>query len=260
MPSPFPGMNPYLETEDAWHDFHERFMPLAAEIIGEQVGPNYIVKIDEQVYIHELSAEERRFLGRADVFVSETDVSPQSGAGAATADAPAYVRLPAVDVVSESTIEIRDRRNRQLVTEIELLSPSNKAPGPDRLQYLAKRGRLLSSRVNFVEIDLLRGGPRMPMTELPACDYCILVSRAEERPKAGVWPVKLRERLPEVPIPLRPHDSAPLLDLQTTLHRIYDAGRYWVYVYEERLDPPLSRDDAAWAAEIVKSTRGNGDT
>jgi hypothetical protein len=24
MPSPFPGMNPYLETDDAWHDFHEK--------------------------------------------------------------------------------------------------------------------------------------------------------------------------------------------------------------------------------------------
>ena len=61
MPSPFPGMNPYLEQEDAWHDFHERFMPLAAERIAAQVDPRYIVKIDEHVYIHELSAEQRRF-------------------------------------------------------------------------------------------------------------------------------------------------------------------------------------------------------
>ena len=51
MPSPFPGMNPYLEQEDAWHDFHERFLPLVAERIAAQVDPRYIVKIDEHIYI-----------------------------------------------------------------------------------------------------------------------------------------------------------------------------------------------------------------
>src|SRR4051812_187156 len=128
MPSPFPGMNPYLESEDAWHDFHERFMPVAAEMIGAQVGDNYIVKIDEHLYIHELSSEERRLLGRGDVFVSEVAPSTGSPLSTATITSPAHVVLPAVDVLSESVIEIRDRRNRQLVTAIELLSPSNKSP------------------------------------------------------------------------------------------------------------------------------------
>jgi hypothetical protein len=41
MPSPFPGMNPYLEQDDVWHDFHERFLPAAAEAIGVQVQPDY---------------------------------------------------------------------------------------------------------------------------------------------------------------------------------------------------------------------------
>src|SRR2546425_38374 len=100
MPSPFPGMNPYLETEDAWHDFHERFMPLAADEIGQQVGPNYIVKIDEHVYIHDFTTEQRSLVGRADIFVSETPYSTSSGAGAAALVAPAHVVLPAVDVVS----------------------------------------------------------------------------------------------------------------------------------------------------------------
>jgi hypothetical protein len=251
-------MNPYLETEDAWHDFHERFMPLAADMIGAQVGPNYIVKIDEHLYIHEFSAEQRRFLGRGDIFVSEIPGAVTKTVAVATLGAPVPVTLPAVDILSESVIEIRDRRNRQLVTEIELLSPSNKAPGPDRQQYLAKRGQLLSSRVNFVEIDLLRGGPRMPMDDLPPCDYCVLVSRGEERPRAGVWPIHLRDGLPSIRIPLRPDDPEPLLELQTALHRIYDAGRYALYIYEERLDPPLSADDAAWAAEIVSGAIAAG--
>ena len=70
MPSPFPGMNPYLEQDDVSHDFHERFLPAAAEVIGAQVQPDYIVKIDEHVYIHELAVESRRLLGRADLGVT----------------------------------------------------------------------------------------------------------------------------------------------------------------------------------------------
>jgi len=109
MPSPFPGMNPYLEQEDVRHDFHERFIPLVATILGGQLRPRYIVKIDEHIY-------ER-----------------------------------------VSFVEIRDRRDRELVTVVELLRPANKHPGPDREQYLAKRMALLSGPVHLVEIDLLRG-------------------------------------------------------------------------------------------------------
>src|SRR5439155_18245176 len=79
MPSPFPGMNPYLEHEDAWNDFHERFIPAAAEEIGRQVRPAYIVKIDQNVYVNELPEGERRLLGRLDVYLVE-------GSGKETAD------------------------------------------------------------------------------------------------------------------------------------------------------------------------------
>jgi hypothetical protein len=136
MPSPFPGMNPYLEQEDAWHDFHERFMPVAAEVLNAQVGPEYIVQIDEHLFIHELPPQSRSFLGRGDVTVSELRPSGATGAGAAVVEAPAEVGLPQVDLEGQSFLEIRDRRNRQLITVLELLSPSNKTPGPDREQYL----------------------------------------------------------------------------------------------------------------------------
>jgi hypothetical protein len=133
MPSLFPGMNPYIEQDDIWHDFHERFLPAAAEAIGFQVQPDYIVKIDEQVYVHELPAGSRHLLGRADLAVTPTYPAHeprQSAVG--LLDAPARVRLPAVDIESESFIEIRDRRSRELVCVVELLSPANKRPGPDR--------------------------------------------------------------------------------------------------------------------------------
>ncbi len=158
MPSPFPGMNPYLEQDDVWHDFHERFLPAAAEVIGAQVQPDYIVKIDEHVYVHELPASPRRLLGRADLGVTPVRPPGPPLPPVGLIDAPARVRLPAVDIEQETFLEIRDRRSRELVCVIELLSPSNKRPGPDREQYLFKRRQILASPAHLVEIDLLWGG------------------------------------------------------------------------------------------------------
>ena len=81
MPSPFPGMNPYLEQEDAWHDFHERFIPWVATLLGGQLRPRYIVKIDEHIYVHEMSAESRRWVGRADVSVAHGSQEAADRAG-----------------------------------------------------------------------------------------------------------------------------------------------------------------------------------
>lgn len=253
MPSPFPGMNPYLEQEDAWHDFHERCLPLVAERIAVQVDPQYIVKIDEHVYIHELSAEQRRFLGRADVTVGRSPPAAATRTAMGVLEAPAEGYLPAVDVERLAFVEIRDRRNRQLVTLIELLSPANKRPGGDRDQYLAKRNEILASAAHFVELDLLRGGLRPPVEERPRCDYCVLVSRCEQRPRVGIWPLRLSERLPLIPIPLRAPDPDAQLDLQELLHDIYDKARYQTYIYDGAPDPPLTPQDEVWARQFLPS-------
>jgi hypothetical protein len=244
-------MNPFLEQEEVWHDFHERFVPLAADVIGAQAPPEYIVKIDERIYVHDLATEDRQFLGRADVGIANRTDSSGTTSGAATVAAPAVVELPATDIESQSLIEIRDRRSRQLITVVELLSPSNKQPGPDRQQYLAKRRQVLASSAHLVEIDLLRGGQRMPMEALPPCDYCVLVSRAESRPQAGVWPLGLRDLLPTVPIPLRDGDADLSLDLEQLVHRVHEAARYENYIYEGSPTPSLTAADAAWAHGLI---------
>ncbi len=250
MTSPFPGMNPYLEQEDAWEDFHGSFMPVARELLEAQVGADYFVKIEEHIYIHELSAEQRRFLGRADVSVSRPP-DPSSQPGTAVLPGAIPVRLPAIDVERQSFLQIRDRRNRRVVTVIELLSPSNKRPGADREQFEAKRAAVLASSAHYVEIDLLRGWPRMPVEDPPACDYWVLVSRYEERPGASLWPVGLRERLPEISVPLQVPDANIRLDLQQIVHRVYDAANYGKYIYTSDPVPPLSAEDAAWAQQFV---------
>jgi hypothetical protein len=261
MPSPFPGMNPYLEQDDAWHDFHQQFIPQISQVIVPQVRPAYIVKVEEHVYIHERSAAEREFLGRPDVSIVQRHKPSSPRPTTKVLAAPAYGRIPlAIDVERQSFVEIRDRQSRELITVIELLSPSNKKPGGDREQYVAKRRQLLASSVHFVEIDLLRGGPRMPVEDLPDCDYCVLVSRAEERPDAEIWPLRLRERLPIIPIPLRAADGDARLDLQEALHHLYDAAGYEDYIYTHTPQPPLHPDDAAWARQFLPSSPPSGTT
>ncbi len=253
MPSPFPGMNPYIERASVWHDYHESFIPLVRDILTAQVLPRYFVRIDEQMYIHELSAEERRFfVGRGDLLIPAlTPASAEAGAASAVLEAPAKVRMPSFDAENLSFLEIRDRDSNELITVIELLSPANKYAGPDREQYLAKARKLQQSWVHFVEIDLLRGGPRMPWLDLPACDYCVVVSRYEQRPEAEFWPIRLRDRLPEIPIPLRRGDTDARLDLQHVLHRIYDAAGYAYHIYKGPPEPLLAPDDAAWAKSFL---------
>jgi hypothetical protein len=112
---------------------------------------------------------------------------------------------------------------------------------------------LLKTSAHFVEIDLLRGGRAMPHEKRPRCDCSVSVSRAEDRPWAGFWPIRLRRRLPAVPIPLRPGNPDAPIDLQEILHQVYDASGYGDFIYNGWPDPALSSRDAAWARTFVPS-------
>jgi hypothetical protein len=244
-------MNPYLEQDDAWHDFHERFLPLVADLLVAQVRPGYIVKIDEHVYVHEVPPEPRHFLGRAGLSVGRSATPDEPRPDVGLLEPPSQVGLPGLDLERLAFVEIRDRRNRELVTVVELLSPSNKRPGADREQYLAKREQILGSSAHLVEIDLLRGGKPLPLANRPDCAYSVLVSRVEDRPRAGFWPVGLRSRLPEIPVPLRAPDADARLDLQAIVHRLYDSAGYEDYIYDGVPDPPLVPDDLAWSRAFL---------
>jgi hypothetical protein len=130
MPSPFPGMNPYLEQDDLWQDFHQSFLPLVREILSAQVRPAYVVRVEEYLFIHELAVEERRPFGRSDVSITRNPGTSQAGTAGTLSAAPERSRwTPAVDVERHSFVEVRNRHDRELVTIIELLSPSNKRRG-----------------------------------------------------------------------------------------------------------------------------------
>jgi hypothetical protein len=250
-------MDPHLENVSLWQDFHQSFLPMARESLSAQIAPRYVVKIEEHLYIHHPSEpEERAFAGRTDVAVTRGERSSARASGAAVMEAPAHVRIPPITEVERvGYLEIRDRDRRQLVTVLELLSPSNKRPGADRDQYMNKRDQLLASDINFIEIDLLRGGPRLPWRDMRPCDYYAVVSRVEDRPDAGLWPIQLRDPLPKIPVPLRGGEQPAYLDLQKVLDRVYDAAGYRHYVYETEPEPPLAPADAAWARQLLPGTR-----
>lgn len=252
MPSPFPGMNPYLERRSACRSFHQNFLDAAQTALIEQVHPRYFVQLEATLYIHEPAAEERRLFGQADFGLTAKD----PGGGSATiphaTSAPAYASLPTGVAVEEVySLEIRDSEGNELVTVFELLSPTNKYAGPDREQYLGKRRHVFRSQTHLVEVDLLRGGPRMPLAGLPHSDYCAIVSRVEERPRVGVWPWRLRDPMPIVPVPLRASEPDAQLDLKAILDRLYDEKRYSDYIYAGPPEPRLAPDDAAWASQFV---------
>jgi hypothetical protein len=257
MPSPFPGMNPYLEQEGLWLDFHETYVIALRAALVPQILPNYVAIIEQHVYVREPEGERNVVVVRPDTaIVDQTGESALRPGGTALA-APTYVDLsgPALDVERESFIEVRDRNLRRVITVVELLSPSNKRPGDDRSAYLAKRNRYLKSGVNLVEIDLLRGWPRMPMRNQPRCDYCVMISQRSDWPSGGFWPILLRDSLPAIPVPLGDEDKPATLDLQALLHQVYDSVGYEAWIYNGSPTPPLGPEDEKWANGLVPSRR-----
>jgi hypothetical protein len=251
MPSPFPGMNPYFEQPGLWRGFHTTFLVSLRAALVPLVRPKYFVEVEESVYI-DPTGDEPRLFAVADAAVIKPNANGSAGSTAvAVVAAPVTVRVPGVTTRKARRLVIRDGKSQDVVTVIEVLSPSNKVGGADRDKYLEKRNEVLTSAAHFVELDLLRGGRRMPLRPPPAGDYYALVSRAWQRPDMGLWPFGLRDPLPAIPIPLRPGEPEPLLDLKPILDRAYDEAGYEDRIYRTPPDPPLSPADAEWAAGFV---------
>jgi hypothetical protein len=246
MPSPFPGMNPYFEQPGVWRGFHTSFLVKLMDRLSTAADPRYFVSVEESLYIEHQRPRRRELFAVADAAVTEGD------AGGAVVTAPVTARVPMGAIKRKHRwLTVRDTASREVVTVIELLSPSNKAAGDDREQYLRKRLRILRSAAHLVEIDLLRGGERMPADDAPESDYRILVSRRPARPNAAVWPVGLRDPLPLVPIPLRTGEPELVADLKPLLDAVYDGATYRRRLYSSPPDPPLAPADADWARQFL---------
>jgi len=137
------------------------------------------------------------------------------------------------------------------VTVVEVLSPKNKRTGEGKIKYDAKRQVVLNSTANLVEIDLLRTGEPQPMAGGVASDYRILVSRANRRPAAELYPFNLREPLPRFLLPLRPEDQEAVVDLKEVLEQVYQEAALDLAInYTQPPVPPISDHDFAWIQSL----------
>lgn len=244
MPSPFPGMDPYLEGS-LWMTVHTQLSAEIARQLAPKLRPRYLALTTERFVFEE---PESVAVATSSLYpdVSVAEAGAGSATGTATAVAPAPLRLATLmpAAVPHVTVEIRDTANRLLVTAIELLSLTNKR-GEGRAEYLAKRRRILLSTAHLIEIDLLREGQRVP---LPDARYFVFLSRAENRPLTDVWPIQLSDSLPPVPVPLLAGDADVKLDLQLAFRTVYDSIGYDLAVdYKGAPESPLRPEDELWA-------------
>ncbi len=266
--SPFPGMDPFIETSRLWEDFHFHLVESIAGVLADNVPQHYLVKTGERAYIvvldegDENGKKEHLIKGNAGI------TAPSSGQTQRTAVLEEETQTSsAAEVVSlrsfvseefrEHFIEIYvEDEGRELVTCLEVLSPSNKRAGSEGWdQYARKRQALLLGQANFVEIDLLRGGRKMPMHDpWPVCPYTVLVSRRSRAPHCRVWKAWPQKPLPTIKVPLASDDPDVELALQPLVDEIYCQFRYGQQIdYTKPCKPPLSEIETAWLQEQLKN-------
>ena len=260
MPSPFPGMDPYIENPARWPDFHSRFISALGDDLGDRLAPDYLVRLDERVYVTDEGAEPEQQSILPDVSVLRPH--PSSRPEAADASAVAVDDPPVVPFVvpallreehREVLLLIKLRDTMEVVTVVELLSPTNKRPNSvGRREYLEKRQQILYSTTNLVEIDLLRAGARVPLAaSVPKSDYYALIYPVPRRPLCEGHPFMVRDPLPEIALPLRGRERVHVA-LQPLLTQCYDRARYAIeFDYSVPPVPPLAGADAEWAAGLV---------
>ena len=253
MPSPFPGMNPYLENPELWTEVHHRLITAVAIAIAPPLRPKYRVAIEKRTYLSE--GDQSIEVGIPDVSVlsqsstrSTQSIATLSGSDCIT------VTLPVPQEIREGYLEIRVVATGRVVTVIEILSPTNKRMRKGRDAYEAKRRDVLSSSTHLIEIDLLRGGKPMQMIgQTPKTDYRILVGRKEQRPHAQLYAFNLRQSIPKFVVPLDRGDSEPTVILHPLFDEIYDQAGFDLAInYTSEPVPPLKDSDRDWVNALLQ--------
>lgn len=263
MPSPFPGMDPYLEQSAFWSSFHSRFIVALADALEPQLSSQYYVEVESRIYQSD-DIEDGLLIGIPDavVFSGQSNAAVEQPLTHETTIAiqprPERVTVPLPLTITERYLEVRQISTDEVVTAIELLSPKNKRVGDGRAAYERKRRAVLGSLTHLVELDLLRGGkPMAILGSYGATTYRILVSRSQQRPAAELYGFSLKQPFPSIPIPLKPPDSEPLVSLQDVFNGVYDRARYATRIdYRQPPPPPtLSPEDQQWVDELLAPLR-----
>ena len=162
MPSPFPGMDPFLEHPGVFPDLHDRLVVNLSDAVQAGLPDPYFAGIGSRIWVE----TSYRYI-EPDVRVHRRDDEAarldESGGGVAVAPAvrskPVLVTVPH-DERRESFVQVFfGADDARLVAVIEVLSRTNKTPGEHgRELYRRKQREILESKTHLVEIDLLRSG------------------------------------------------------------------------------------------------------
>ena len=261
MTSPFPGMDPFIESPRFWSGFHSGLAYVIMSHLNQSIQPIYyanttmsvtydVVEIstgrhdDPQIVYPDVAVWERG-LARVDIAPTVATITPAPVESTIAYEVP--VRL--------YSVEIRVVETDELVTAIEILSPVNKRRGHTAYSdYLRKRRDLVRAGVNLLEIDLLRAGTRPPlMKPVPRAPYYVTLSRRTRRPRVEVWPMQLADHLPVLPVPLLEPDPDVPLDMGTLVQTIYDSGPYAAAInYHDPLPPPLTDEESQFVQQCLQ--------
>ena len=267
MTSPFPGMDPYLESH--WADIHHRLVMYACDQIQSRL-PGDLRASRGTTRDRNAGQDAVGVLpGRPDRRPSEEiatrtvgSVGRCCGRGGREGRDSGCPTDPTPDPetrVNEGFIQIVEAGSRdRVVTVIEVLSPSNKRRGPGFRDYRRKQRDLMRAKIGLVEIDLLRRGSRVLMISqraIPATHlttYQICCRHGHERDVCEVYRAPLRERLPVISVPLRESDPDAVLEIQALVDQCYANGRYDDTDYSADPEPPLDAEDASWADGLLR--------
>jgi hypothetical protein len=252
-------MDPYLEGY-LWPDVRSALAHKIRQQLAPQIQPKYVARIEISV-IEDYSPEAEIGIMYPDVEVIKVRSSRPSpreapgGMAGTAAQITASLTIP-VPQVRVATVAIRDVAQNVLVTSIDMLSPVNKQE-PNLSHYRQKRERLRAAQVHLLEIDLLRRGTRAwNHPSLPDVPYLVLLTRAQAS-AVEAWPIKLQEKLPTLPVPLRPPAPEVILDLSAALDAIYDEALYSLSIDYTQDPPLLSNEDRAWLQAQLQHSAGD---
>ncbi|MFO0808173.1 MAG: DUF4058 family protein [Gemmataceae bacterium] len=225
MPSPFPGMDPYLEDARLWPAFQHQIVACLYRILLPGLVDRYRARAGERHY------------------QSET---------------PLFTSVLREDH-AEEFIEVRPRGDSRIVTLIDVVSPANKTTPQGRAAYLAKRQEAKSAGANLVEIDLvMTGEPTLDYSRdgLPEWDYAVSVTRATQPDRYEIYTATLQKRLPRFRLPLGSKENDAVVDLQAAFASCYDQGSYASQI-DYDAEPPvrLDADDRKWVDDLLKQQK-----
>ncbi|MGK7878831.1 MAG: DUF4058 family protein [Crocosphaera sp.] len=259
MPSPFPGMNPYLELPQFWSQVHNRLIVEIADAMNPKIRPKYRMELEQRVYTQNNDDDSLGLVGIPDnVFFSPSSNPSKTSSNVAIASPkiePLTVSITQPQTVKEWYLQVKNVETKEVVTVIEILSPKNKKVGEGRNKYLKKREQVLMSLSHLIEIDLLRKGEIMPMNidQTIKSDYRIIISRSDRRPQAELYAFNLAQEIPSIPLPLKPEDQEPLIPLQELLDSLYEKGSYDLAInYQKQTLEDLYENEQVWIKNLLQ--------